>query len=450
MNDLMAKLPAEKNARMCREWHGRAMGRRVPVRMGAIALASWFLLSPGLAPAASAAPDWRQALDQAVKRARLETADRADQNRAAAEKARAEGWLAGAPSLEGLYRNDRPITNRGEVEMELGLNLPLRRPGQTEAWKMLAGRWAGNAQARAQALRLGVAGRLRAAAWRWREVEAALAETTLRFKQVQRDMTIVKRQIRLGESAGVDRLAVEARLLDIRQRLAERHQALTAAQAHWHWLTGLNRLPSDLDETPRLPVGPVTASYLLKTHPVLRQLATRVDLDAAQLAAERAAGAGTPELGLAVKRDRGDRATPYDNSLMLTFSVPFGGQRYRDPKLAALSQQRAQRQVEMVRTATRLQARVSLLRARVSGWPERLKQLTRRADLKRRQLVLMRKAQRLGEIDWSRLLTFERQAAEARLQAGLAKVSYLRDRADLAQALGELPGSEDQHLGGSR
>ena len=392
------------------------------------------------APSAQGTEDWQAVFGRTVERMGTDRARQANRSRADAEQARAQGWLADAPSVNGLYRNDRLMTDRGAVEMEFGMSLPLRRPGQTDAWQALADQWSSSVSARDSAMRLSLAGQLRQAAWSWRMAEVELSAAKVRLNQMQRDRRIVERQIQLGEAAAVDRLAVQARLLDIQQQVEARQADLSAAQAHWHNLTGLSRLPSNLVEKPKMPAGPITADYLLKSHPVLREIAAQVGVDTARLSAERAAGAGAPQLGLGVKRDRGDRGAPYDNSLMLSFSLPFGGQRYRDPKLAEISQQRARSLVELTRTASRIEARAHKLRTRVASWPARIKQLRTRADLAQRQLKLKQKAQRLGELDWSRLLDFERQAAAAALAADLAVVSWHRDQADLNQALGAYPG----------
>lgn len=410
---------------------------------GALALV---VLSAALlqAPAEAAdAPDWQATLLQAVKRADLGQSRAADEMRSQAERRRADGLLAGAPSAEGLYRSDRPMTNLGAVEMELGVSVPLRRPGQTAAWQTLADRWSDRAQVRSLSDQLTLAGQLRTVAWDWRTAQVELEAARTRLAQMKRDQEIVIKQIRLGEAAKVDRLAVDARLLEVRQQVTARKADVAAAEARWQRLTGLQQLPADLIEQPALPTGPVTREYLLKHHPMLREIAAQVGIDAAQLAAERAAGAGSPELGLGVKRDRGDRNSVYDNSLMLTFRLPFGGERYRAPKLAELSQQRARNLVALTRTATDIESEVAGLRARLDGWKTRVVQLQQRADLTQRQLQLMQKAQRLGEIDWSRLLDFERQAAEAHLAAQVAKVSLERDQSSLSQALGELPGQAE-------
>jgi len=395
---------------------------------------------PSVSGETAARPDWAAVMAQTVKRVGTDRSLLADQARSRAERARADGMLAGAPSLEGLYRNDRLMSDYGAVEMEFGLRLPLRRPGQTAAWQALADRWATSAAVRDLALRLKVAGQLRSAAWAWRMARVELVAAKTRLAQMLRDKKIVDGQIRLGEAAAVDRLAVDARLLQVRELVEARQADVAAATARWQRLTGLKRLPANLVEQPSLPKSGIDRAYLIKQHPMLRRIVAQVGLDGARLDAMRAAGAGSPELGLSVKRDRGDRNGVYDNSLMLSFSLPFGGQRYRNPQLAEISQQRARSQVELTRTATDIESRVAGLRARLARWQTRVAQLQQRADLSERQLKLKQKAQRLGELDWSRLLDFERQAAAARLAADLAVVSFHRDQANLNQALGELPG----------
>lgn len=388
------------------------------------------------------AADWQSILQQAEHRLDLNLVTQADLDRVRAEQARADGWLAGAPILDGLYRNDRPMTNRGEAEMQLDVRLPLRRWDQTSAWKNLTEQAALNAESRQAAARLELIGTLRQLAWDWRRADATLKTTQQQLAIMQHDLALVTHQVKLGEAAEVDRLTVEGQLLAVQDSVSQASIRLKNAQSRWAQMSGSPDLPSDLGASApkQLPTGPVTAEDLFHTHPLLRQMASEVGLDSAKIAAERAAGAGAPELGFGVKRDRGDRGTPYDNSLLVTLSLPIGGQAYRNPALAEMAQKRAQAQVALMRAAQQIQSDIMVYQQRVAEWPTRIAQLDQRANLTEKTLKLKEKALRLGELDWTRLLYFEQESANARLQANLARVDYQADQSSLKQSLGFIPG----------
>jgi outer membrane protein, heavy metal efflux system len=391
---------------------------------------------------------WVQLLDQTERRISQNLITEADRTLSASEQAHANGFLAGAPILDGLYRSDRPMSDFGATEMQLDVRLPLRRFGQTAAWRALAEQTVLNAKTRAEANRLVLLGELRQMAWDWRRAEVELSTAKERNRIMQRDLTAVTQQFKHGETAEVDRMSVESRALAVQEAVTAAQMQLDNIQTRWQQLTGTRQLPSDLGQvtsterallnTPELN----TPDGLLARQPLLRQMASEVGMNTARIEAERAAGAGAPEIGLGIKRDRGDRGVPYDNSLQLTLSIPFGGQKYRNPALAEMAQQRATAQVALIKSTQQILGEVKALRQRMAAWPSRLAQLDQRAALSEKTLTLKQKALRLGELDWTRLLDFERETADARLQARLAHIAYLTDQSSLKQTLGLIPAAQ--------
>lgn len=415
-----------------------------------------FILSLSFGTAAAAEPDlsnqppqtWAQLLDQTEQRQSQNLVTQADDARVTAEQNRAHGLLAGTPVLDGLYRGDQPLSNYGATEMQLGVRLPLRRFGQTDAWRTLAEQSALDAKTRAAANRLVLLGALRQLAWDWRRAQIELSTAKERDRIMQRDLAAVRQQLKHGETAKVDQMSVESRALAVQEAVSAAQIQFDGIQTRWQQLTGTQQLPSDLGGTTPAQRALVnnpelsTPNGLLAQQPLLRQMASEVGMNTALIEAERAAGAGAPEIGLGVKRDRGDRGTPYDNSLQLTLSIPFGGQKYRDPALAQMAQQRATAQVALIKNTQQILGESAALRQRIAAWPARLAQLDQRAALSEQTLALKRKAVRLGELDWTRLLDFERETADARLQARLAHIAYLTDQSSLKQTLGLMPAAQ--------
>ncbi|HQS03461.1 MAG TPA: TolC family protein [Halothiobacillus sp.] len=418
--------------------------------MGALPVAAWAAsVTPPVSVAApngaTGAANWATVLQQTETRLSQQIITEADVMLTRAEQARANGWLANAPIIDGLYRSDQPMSNRGAVEMQTDVRLPLRRFGQTQAWHTLATQTALNGQTRAQANTLVLLGSLRQLAWDWRRADAQLAAAQIRLDLMTRDLKAVTQQVKRGDAAEVDRLSVESRLLAVQDQQAAAQMMRDNAAARWHQMTGFDALPSDLGASNSATVQQLnnpafdTPDGLLAEQPLLKQMASDVGLTTARIAAERAAGAGAPELGLGVKRDRGDRGMPYDNSLFVTLSLPIGGQKYRDPALAAMTQQRATAQVALIKTTQQLLGDATALRQRINAWPQRLARLDNSAALAEKTLSLKQKARQMGELDWSQVLSFERDAADARLQAKLAHIEYAADLSSLKQTLGLMP-----------
>ncbi|OZB84493.1 MAG: hypothetical protein B7X28_00360 [Halothiobacillus sp. 13-55-253] len=167
---------------------------------------AWAAAPPQTEPAQKT---WSQLINQTEQRIAQNLVTEADRVRFESEQARANGILAGAPVIDGLYRSDRLMSDFGATEMELGVRLPLRRFGQSDAWRALAGQSALNAKTRAEANRLILLGAMRQMAWDWRRAEVELATAKERDQIMQRDLTAVTQQFKHGEAAEVDRMSVE-------------------------------------------------------------------------------------------------------------------------------------------------------------------------------------------------------------------------------------------------
>ncbi|WP_407275847.1 TolC family protein [Halothiobacillus sp. DCM-1] len=404
----------------------------------------WLIGAP--VQAAPPALDWPTVLRAASERQMLTAQTQADAERSQAETQRAQGWLAGAPTVESLYRSDQTLSQQGAGEMQLGIRLPLRRAGQTQAWVELARQTELDAHSRAQAAQLALLGQLRTLAWDYRLAQNRLLMAQNRHTQLQQQLQATERAVRRGETAALDADLLRVRVLEATANLATEQAQTDAMRARWHNMTGLNELPADLGQTP-IPdalTQLTDANGLIQQQPLLAHLAEQVELARATLAATRAEGAGAPELGIALKRDRSDRQVPWDNSVQLSFSLPIGGEAYRAPQLASLNQQRTAAHISLVQTTQTLWGDILDLRARLAAWPNRIALLEQRAALAEAVLRKQARAHQLGEIDGTSWLVYERDAAEARLAASEARLLAARDASQLKQAYGLMPPSLSQ------
>lgn len=397
--------------------------------------------------AADAAADWSTILRVAAERQHVQDRQQADWARHQAEQERADGWLAAPPSIDGLYRTDQPMSQQGAGELQFGVRLPLRRPGQTQAWSQLAEQTALDADSRARASSLALLGQLRGLAWDWRLATNRLHAAQTRHTQIAQQLRATEKRVEQGDTAAIDAQILRTRVLESAALLAAAQTDAEARGTRWQAATGLTTLPSDLGRTPiperlqRL----TDANELIHQQPLLAHLADQINLAGATLTAARAEGAGAPELGLAIKRDRSDRYTPWDNSLQLSLSLPIGGETYRAPQLAELNQQKSAAQISLIQTTQALWGDILELRARVAAWPPRVALLNQRAALAETLLKKQQRAFALGEIDGMAWRMYEQEAADAALMASEAQLLAERDASQLKQAYGVLPTPTPHH-----
>lgn len=374
-----------------------------------------------------------QAVDLAYARAPANATVAGLRRQAAALRQRSGAWLGGAPSVYGSYRSDRPYNDAGAVESEVGLELPLPNWGQRNAARTLAQAAATVPAARAQALRLEVAGLVREAFWAVR-----LADNRQRFARENVDAAgqlfqSVQKRVEKGDLARADLLLAHADLLKKQGQLSQAQAARRQALSTWHSLTGTDRLPVNAREqmAPGATISP--------QQPLLLAARSRVAKETANLDYVRAEGAANPTLSFGIHRERSDRLQAYANSALVTLTVPFATGTYAAPGMAQANLARAEAQTAYDRTHRELVLALREAQTQLAADRQRLKLAREQARLANGYLVMNRKAFAAGEIDLFTLLRIQSDTQTARLDAAQRAIVLRRDTARYNQALGVLP-----------
>src|SRR3989344_130029 len=131
----------------------------------------------GAAMAAHAQPPdtLAQAFEQAWATQPLPQALSARRSALAASRQAADAWTAQPAALELRTKTDRPGTDRGAQELEVGVALPLWLPGQRSRSQALVTQEEQALDARLDSARLQLAGQVREAWWAWQRARAELA-----------------------------------------------------------------------------------------------------------------------------------------------------------------------------------------------------------------------------------------------------------------------------------
>jgi outer membrane protein TolC len=183
-------------------------------------------------------------LQQALQRSPeyLELAERDAE--AKAHVAAARSWLAGRPSLEASYANDRPRTAVGFTELEYGVQLPLWRPGERRDAARQGRTLAEHADAWRSLLELTIAGRLRDSLASLESAERLLEIERQAVVDTQQLVTSVERLFDAGEMAVLDVTQARTSLLAQRRAVLQAEAALANAEAALMRLTGLSARPA--------------------------------------------------------------------------------------------------------------------------------------------------------------------------------------------------------------
>lgn len=371
-----------------------------------------------------------QALDAAWSRS-LESAESSGrQRRAQAEQAVAGSWLAGAPALDLSQREGRGSNSRGR-ETEVGLALPLWRPGQRQQNSQAAEAESAWAQAAEHAARWRLAAQLREQAARWRMSEVEALQASAQRQLLDTLSTDVERRVKAGELAPADALAARAELLAARSQDRESGQALLSQRAAWLLLTGLAVLPAA--EAAQSP------DAVLEQHPealLAEAMVERARQRVAQVQAQRAA---PPELGLSVRQDRPGLGQAPQNSVNVSLRLPFGSETHSQPQLAAALAEQDLAGANQQRLREQLASELGLARSGLVSASAQAEAEAQRAALLRERATLINTSFLAGESALPELLRALGAASQAEAAAARQQAALSLAQARLQQALGLIP-----------
>lgn len=346
----------------------------------------------------------------------------------------ASSWTAEPVALELSRKSDRPGSNLGSREVEVGLAVPLWLPGERTRKAALGDAEMRAVESRRHAAQLQLAATVREAWWALQRAQAEQGLAQDRLLNAQRLAADVARRFKAGDMSRADQFQADGAVAQAEAALAEATgtcDAALAALAAWSgtaWAEGSE------------PVAePLPATGLSDDHPAVADWQDQAEVArrAADLAAVQTRA--NPELTLAATRSRemaGERSL---QSFTVGVRVPFGsGERGRAKETAARADA-LDAEVRASAERDRLSAEVAAARARVKGTQAQREAMARHAALARDTRGFIDKAFRLGEADWPTRLRVELEAVQAERQLARARIDAAAAVSTLRQALGLLP-----------
>lgn len=356
---------------------------------------------------------------------------------AAAQQQVANAWTAAPPSLELGTRSDRFNRNRGALEQELGVALPLWLPGERSASQALAAADAEAVERRGGSLRLQLAQALREAWWAW---QAAHNESSLAGERVAAASRLrddVARRFRAGDLSRADLNAAAGALAQAEAQAAEVSAAAAQATFRLRNLTG-----TGLPEAPPVAAAeplPAATAAAAEQHPQWRELQARAQRADAEVELARQQTRANPELAVSTRRDRGAAGEAVDQTWALALRLPFGAGPRQDARIATARAEALELQGEALRLQEQLGYAGELAARQVAAARQQLAAAEQRAALARENRDLYDKSFRLGESDLPTRLRIEAEAFEAERALGRARIALAQGISQWRQSLGLLP-----------
>lgn len=348
----------------------------------------------------------------------------------------AGGLIPGPAALSLGHLNDSLGSGRGKQEWEVELAAPLWLPGQKAAQSNEAASFREEVAARRVALRLELAGELRAAWWALAAARQADALAQRRLNTARNLESEVQRRYRVGDLARVDANHARGESLAAEAERLHADAAVQQAERAWRDLTGMSA-PARLEPETLAETNPQTPRR--EMHPSLAAVASAARLAHVRLKLAHSVQRESPEIALRVLRERADYNESFGNAIGLKLTIPFKS----DPRArrddAAARADATQAEAELLQATRRLEQDVAHARRELANAERQWQWAQERRDLTADTLGLAEKTFSLGESDLTALLRARAAAYEAEALFNRQETARGQAVSRLKQALGEMP-----------
>ncbi len=341
------------------------------------------------------------------------------------------------PSIQLGTRSDRFNNNRGSLEQDIGLVLPLWLPGERGGAQALADAEGSAVNQRSAALRLQLAGEVRQAWWAWQLARNEQSLAVARIASATKLRGDVARRVAAGDLSRADLHQAEGALATAQALSAETEA--TTESAHYRLVSLIGSALGDASLAAEPEVAKALEQDALANHPTLRDLETRSQVAQRSFDLVRARNRANPEVALSTRREHAVSGDAMDQTWALSLRIPFSSGVRNDARLAEanadLIESRSQYEFDRERLAQQLVAARNQLEAARSL----LAAAETRARLAAENRGFFDKSFRLGESDLPTRLRIELEAFEAERQAARARINLAQQHSAYRQALGLLP-----------
>ena len=372
-------------------------------------------------------------LEKAVDRAPDAALNDAYKAESRALNRRAGSWLGDAPSASVSASSDQPTDGDGAREYEAGVELPLPRMGESDAWSALSSAVKTQAGARFKALRWRLAGKVREAVWSLSLAESELDQAQQMLESARRLESDVSRRVEAGDLPDDALLLARQEVSSLSTEVEKARRSVSDATVRLEKLTGMGRLPSSPQETKS------SQESVPSDHPLLRLASAQVKRAQQKREVTRIQGAGNNTLSLGARRNRGSRREDFGNEVFVGLKVPFGTASHQAPEQAKAERAYTENRVRQQRRLRELKRSRRESDARLATLQRELEHSKQSLELAESYYQSRRRAFELGEIDVMDLIRSRQRVAQARTLHERKRLQRGREIARYNQAVGEIP-----------
>jgi outer membrane protein TolC len=320
--------------------------------------------------------------------------------------------------------------------LDAGVQVPLWNFGQRDAEKNVAAQAGMSVESQRVAIKLRVAGLVRAALWDMALQKIRYEQAHIELDSFEELLAKTKRRVVLGDLPRMDELLVQTEMLQKKSALTLAEAEMMHARKRYQSVTQITKVPSVYQE--KL----VALKEIEQNHPLLVMLNAQIERKKAEWAAQKLVGSGQTSVAISINSDRpsnGDSRSNNTESFNIGVTMPFGGEVHLAPQLAAinvelnkLNAERAQLFRDLEQAHHEAEHNLEVNRAEIKT-AEELK------NAAEQYLKMAELSYAVGESNLLDLLKIRARTQQAVLNAKERAVMLQRDQAFYNQAVGVLP-----------
>jgi len=253
---------------------------------------------------------------------------------------RGSRWVAGAPNVSLYYKDDFAGSDIGAYEFEGSVQVPIWNWGQRDAGLRLAEYSEQSIAYQVKSMELKVAGLVRKALWQMKLEQLRYGIAQKSYHLAEQLSVTVQRRVQLGDLPRTDFLLAQSEVLQKKTDLIYAEAELMHARKKFSFLVQDNKIPAQINETQS------TLMKISDTHPDLAGISAVITQKKAKIAWLKAKGSGQTNIAIGGNKERDSRTDSSVDSIVFSLSVPFGGQAYSAPKVAAANKAFVQAEME--------------------------------------------------------------------------------------------------------
>jgi len=345
-----------------------------------------------------------------------------------------ERWITNRPSWQTSYIDDGLLDDNGQREIEAGVSVNLWRPGERSQAQYLGSSYQQKAEAWEHHFNWLIAGRVRMALADNVHAETLLVLEGEATKEAERLLEITTSLFESGAVPELDVLQVRSLLLEQRETELQAQAILVDANRSYTILTNLNIQPTEPHREQLSSIQEIPLS-----HPYLNLLRSEIDLAQANIENVKRAALGSPSLTLGVRRERGLRQQPYNDSFGVSVNVPFGGSAAVSASTSSARSNKVDIEIQFAKVLQQLTAELHEIEHELYLIEQTLELALERNELSQRHWEMSRAAFAAGESTLAQVVLAQQRAQSSSKKLRLLELEQQRKITEFNQVVGETP-----------